>query len=229
MQNGGDLTKLVFAADERRGDRGEVPAAPAVGGNRGDRRIVREDRFLEPPEIRARLEPQLVREHAPCLLERLERIRLAAAAVERQHQLPPEPLPERVVDERRAQRRCQLTVLSEPERHLELLLERVNTQRLEPACLGGEPHRLGQTLQRRSPPQCQRRRDRVLRSTDVAVPQRGARLREQFLEPERVHERVLQGVAIGEADDRLAPERRAKPCDVVMKGVPRSGRQLLPP
>ena len=101
----GDLAELVLAADERRRRRGEVAAAPAVDRDGGDRRVVREDRLLQPPKLRPRLEPQLVGEHAPRLLERLERVRLAAAAVERQHQLPPQPLPERVVRERRAERR----------------------------------------------------------------------------------------------------------------------------
>ena len=138
-----DLAELVLAADERRRRRGEIAAAPAAGRNGGDRRVVREDRLLEPPELRPRLEPQLVREHAPRLLEGLERIRLAAAAVERQHQLPPQPLPERVVDERRAERRRELAVLAEREPDLELLLERVDVQRLEPARLGAEPRRAG--------------------------------------------------------------------------------------
>ena len=102
---------------------------------------MREDRLLEAPQLGPGLEPQLVAEHAPRLLERLERVRLAAAAIERQHQLPPQPLPEGVVRERRAQRRRELPMLSERERNLELLLERVDAQRLEPARLGAEPRR----------------------------------------------------------------------------------------
>ena len=105
VQNARDLGELVLASDERRRGRGEIAAAPAVDGDGGDRGVVREDRLLEPPELRPRLEPQLVGEHAPRLLERLERVGLAAAAVERQHQLPPEPLPEGVVRERRTERR----------------------------------------------------------------------------------------------------------------------------
>ena len=190
---------------------------------------MREDRLLQPPQLGPRLEPQLVGEHAPRLLERLERVRLAAAAVERQHQLPPQPLAEGVVGERRAERRRELAMLAERERDLELLLERVDAQRLEPARLGAEPRRAGQPLQRRAAPERQRRRDRVRRGANVAVAQRGARLREQLLEPHRVHARVLQRVAVGGADDRALAERRAKAGDVMMQRVPRSGRELLPP
>ena len=120
-------------------------------------------------------------------------------------------------------------MLAEREPDLEVLLERVDVQRLEPARLGAEPRRAGQTLQRRPAPEGQRRRDRVRRGRDVAVAQRGARLREQLLEPDRVHARVLQRVPVGGADDRLLSERGAKAGDVMMERVPRSGRELLAP
>ncbi len=142
-QKGGDLGELVLAADERRRRCGEVAAAPAVDRDGGNRRIVREDRLLEPAELGSRLESKLVGEHAPRLLERLERIGLPAAAIERQHQLPPQPLPEGVVRERRPERRLELPMLAEREHDLELLLERVDAQRLEPARLGAEPRRPG--------------------------------------------------------------------------------------
>ena len=170
---------------------GQIAAAPAVDRDGGDRRVVREDRLLEPPKLRPRLEPQLVGEHAPRLLERLERVRLAAAAVERQHQLPPQPLAERVVRERRAKRRRELAMLAERERDLELLLERVDVQRLEPARLGAEPRRAGQALQRRSAPE--RRAPTPPRPPRPATsPSRSARarLREQLLEPDRVDARA---------------------------------------
>ena len=82
-------------------------------------------------------------------------------------------------------------MLAEREPDLEVLLERVDAQRLEPARLGAEPCRTGQTLQRRSVPEGQRGGDRVRRGRDVAVPQRGARLREQLLEPYGIDARIL--------------------------------------
>ena len=102
-------------------------------------------------------------EHAPRLLERLERIGLAAAAVERQHQLAPQPLAEGLSASADRSAGGELPMLSERERRLELLLEGVDAQRLEPACLVAEPGRTGQTLQRRSAPEGQRRRDGVRR------------------------------------------------------------------
>ena len=80
-----------------------------------------------------------LREHAPRLVEGLEGVGLAAAAVEREHQLPPQPLPERVLLERRTKRGDDLAMVSERERRLELLFERVDSKRLEPPRLRAEP------------------------------------------------------------------------------------------
>ena len=186
VQQRRDLGELVVAADERGRRRREVAATPAAGREGGDRRVLREDRLLEPPELRPRLEPELVREHAPRLLEDLERVRLAPAAVERQHQLPPQPLAERVVGERRAKGGHELAMLAERERDLELLLERIDVERLEAARLGVEPRRPGQPLQRRPAPQRRCRRHGVGRGGDVAVAQRRTGVCQQLLEVDRV-------------------------------------------
>ena len=182
-----DLDELVPAADERRRSRREVAAATAGHGHCSDRRVVREDCLLEPPELRPRLEAQLVCEHTPRLLEHLERVRLPAAAVKGEHQLAPQPLPERVLRDRRAQRRHQLPVLAQRERDLKLLLERVHTQRLKSARLGVEPGRAGEALQGRTTPEVERRSNRVGRRADVADAQRTAGLRQQLLEPHGIH------------------------------------------
>jgi hypothetical protein len=83
-----NLRELVLAIDEQRRGRPQV-AATRCGRHCSDRRILREDRLLQSPQLRARLQPQLVCKHPPRLVEGLQRIRLAAAAVQRQHQLPP--------------------------------------------------------------------------------------------------------------------------------------------
>ena len=229
VQQRRDLGELVVAADERGRRRGEVAATPAAGREGGDRRVLCEDRLLEPPELGPRLEPELVREHPPRLLEDLERIRLAPAAVERQHQLPPQPLAERVVGERRTKGRHELAMLAERERDLELLLERIDVERLEAARLRVEPRRPGQPLQRRPAPQRRCRRHGVGRGGDVAVAQRRPRLRQQLLEVDRVDARPRDRVSVGRADDRVLPQRSAEAGDVMVQRVPRSRRQLLSP
>ena len=83
------LAELRLAVDERGRRSGHVAARPWCKGDGRDRRVVRQDRLLKAPQLRTRLQCQLVHEDAPRLLENVECVRLAAAAVERQHQLPP--------------------------------------------------------------------------------------------------------------------------------------------
>ena len=63
----------------------------------------------------------------------MPRVRLAAAAVERQHQLPPQALAEGALLQRGADCGLDLRVLSQRERRFEPLLQRVEPQCLQPA------------------------------------------------------------------------------------------------
>ena len=94
------LGELLLAAKERRRGSRQVATTPRRHGDGSDRRVLREDRILESPQVGTGLERKFLREHAPRLAERLERVGLAAAAVQREHQLPPQPLPERVLLDR---------------------------------------------------------------------------------------------------------------------------------
>ncbi len=172
------LGELLLATDERRRRGGQVAAAPRRDRGGGDRGVVREDRLLQPAQLGAWLERHLLGEHAPGLAVSLERVGLAAAAIEREHQLPPQPLPERVLLERRSKRGDDLAMVSERERRLELLFERVDSKRLEPPRLGAEPGRVREPVQRRAAPELQRERDRLGRGDGIARAQCTTRLRE---------------------------------------------------
>jgi hypothetical protein len=87
-QEADEVRELVLATDEQRRGRRQVAAARR-GRRCSDRRILRKDRLLQSPQLGARLQSQLIREHPPRVAEDLQRIRLAAAAVQRQHQLSP--------------------------------------------------------------------------------------------------------------------------------------------
>ena len=120
-------------------------------------------------------------------------------------------------------------MLTKCESHLELLLERVDVQRIEPACLGSEPRRTGKPLQRRPTPQRESGRNRVRCNRDVSVAKRGACLPEQLLELGRVEACAVERVTVRRADDRFLAERGAEAGDVMVEGVPRGGRKLLLP
>ena len=85
---------------------GRVGARRGRGRRRRQRRILREDRPLERAQPLARLDPELVDERAARVLVGLQRVGLAVAAVEREHQLAAQPLAVRVLgDQRLAARR----------------------------------------------------------------------------------------------------------------------------
>ena len=116
-------------------------------------RVLPEDRRLELLQRLARLEAQLVGELAPGLAVRLERLGLALAAVEREHQLVPEPLPQRMRGHERLELRHQLGVAAEREVGLDTQLERAEPQLLQPRDLGLSELLVGQVGQRRPAPQ----------------------------------------------------------------------------
>ena len=108
MEQLAQVLELALAPDERAG-RGRQPRAAAGRRRAVERGVVLEDPALEGLELLAGLEPELLDEAAPRLLERLERVGLAAGAVERQHQLGREALAQRVLAERGRKPPGQLT------------------------------------------------------------------------------------------------------------------------
>jgi hypothetical protein len=154
-------------------------------------------------------------------VEDLQRIRLAAAAVQGQHQLPPQSLAIRVLVDGESQRREDLALLAERKRRLELFLECVDAQRLQPLRLGPEPGRVRQPLQRRPAPERQRHGDGGGARTRVAFAQRRARLPQRLLETQRVHPRVGERVSISGGADRALAERGAQPRHVMLQRVAR--------
>jgi hypothetical protein len=121
-------------------------------------------------------------------------------------------------------------MLAERECRLVLLLESIDSQRLQPPRLAAEPRPLGQPLQRRAAPEAECQRNGLRRAARIALTQRNARLAQQFLEPQRVDRRVVhQRVSVIGGDDRLLPERGPQTGDVVLESVPRCGRQLISP
>ena len=88
-------------------DQARDPAAerPRRGGGllrcRRSARLLTQDRLLELAKILRRLDPQLVDEHASGLPVGSEGLRLAAGAVEGEHELPPQALAQRMLGHER--------------------------------------------------------------------------------------------------------------------------------
>jgi ABC-type phosphate transport system auxiliary subunit len=92
---------------------------------------VREDHALEPPQLRSGLDSELVHQHLAALPHRLECLRLASRAVQRDHQLSAQTLAQRVLCDERLQFADQ--VLGTPAGQLRghPLLDRLYTQVLQ--------------------------------------------------------------------------------------------------
>ena len=79
-------------------ERGSAPVAVAGRRPAGgvQRRVLGEDRRLQPAQLGSRLEAELLAEELPALLEDPEGVGLPPGAVEREHQQPAEPLAQRM-------------------------------------------------------------------------------------------------------------------------------------
>ncbi len=98
-------------------------------------RVLLKDRVLQCTQLLAGLEPELVRQDAPCFLKRGERVGLAARAVERPHQLPAESLSERMLLDELLELTNEIAVTAELEICIDALLQRRQAPLLEPADL----------------------------------------------------------------------------------------------
>ena len=91
------------AADQRRQRLGDAcrdafarAAVRADATGRVERRVLGEDRRLQPAELGTRFEPELLAQEVAALLEDPQRVGLPAGAVQREHQQPAEPLAQRM-------------------------------------------------------------------------------------------------------------------------------------
>ena len=95
--------------------------------------VLAEDGLVELPQAGSRLEPELIDEKPARLLVDGKRLRLAARAVEGEHELSAEALPQRLGRHERLQLRHQLAGAPEGEVGLDPLLQADEPEPLEPA------------------------------------------------------------------------------------------------
>src|SRR5262249_25496581 len=94
--------------------------------------ILAEDRQLELPERRPGLDAEIVDEGRARRLERRERVRLPARAVEREHQLPAQTLAQRMLLDELIELWNELAITAEGEVRLDPSLECADAQLLQP-------------------------------------------------------------------------------------------------
>ncbi len=111
---------------------------------------------MERSELAAGLDPELVDEGTAAVLEDGERVRLAAGAVEREHELPTKPFAQRVLGDELLESAAEPRVLAEGQAGLDSILLRHEALFLEPADGRLRERFVGEVGQRRTAPQCER-------------------------------------------------------------------------
>ena len=156
IQLGGEARRIDEVAEED-GDRASVRSAnhdPLADCS--ERRFLLEDRLLERAQLFARLEPELVHQHASRVLVRLECVCLPPGAVERQHQLRSKAFPQRMLLDELLQLAGQVASGAQLEVGVDALLERRESRLLQAADLIAGERLEGEVLERRSSPERQR-------------------------------------------------------------------------
>jgi hypothetical protein len=146
-------------AQRREAEGDTVPVSPHAVPQRcarcGEGGILAQDPCFQLAQARIRHEPELVEELSPFAVA-LERLRLPAASVERQHQLAAQPLAQRVLRKERLELRNEHAVSTECEIGVETLFERVEPQLLETSDLSGRERLVGEIREGRASKQAER-------------------------------------------------------------------------
>jgi hypothetical protein len=183
---------------------------------RHERRVVREDRALELAQPLAGLDAELGDERATGLLVGLERVGLAIAAVEREHQLRAQALAVRVLADQALERADDIGVLAEREARVDELLERGHVKLLEPADLALRETLVREVGERRAAPQRQRLLERCGGGAGAAGCELARAVAEQPLEAVAVEqlgrERELVAVLARQQRQGVAVRGRTREC-----------------
>ena len=233
LQQGGDRVEFGPAPDKRRRCRREVAGTAPVsrgvtGRGRVQRRILAEHGALEPPQLRPRVNAELIGQHGPGPLIGPERVTLSPGPVQGDDQLPPQALPQRMRLRQSFEFSRQLTVPAEHQIRFDTvlggsqarLLKTDDHQRSEPG--------IGELGQRRAAPQAKRPAQQGRRRHRVLPLQSRTALRHQVIEAGSVQSagRHLKGIAAAARADAIAAQHPAEPGDLHLKTV--TVLELLP-
>ena len=208
-----------------------------------ERRVLTEDRLLELHDRPARREAELVHQHVPRVLVGVQRLGLPAGAVKREHQLPAQPLAQRMTRDEGLELGDDLVGTSEREVGLDPFLDGGQAELLEAGDLLLRERVEAEVGERRSAPEIQRlaeeRRRLVRFAAGERRPRPGEKRREavrvelSVLDPENVARRPgQQDASLGGRSVRpLVPgiEDLAKPGDVSLDDLRCGGRRAARP
>ena len=154
---------------------------------------------------RTRLQTQLLNQHRAGRLIGVQRLRLPARAVQRQHQLPPQPLPKGMRRSKSIKLADEICMPSEREVSLDPLFQTSQAKLDDPLDLAASPLLVGEVGKRRAAEKPQSPRQLLRRRSQIPSRQRGWPALKQILETSQVDllARERQSVARRLGHDQL--------------------------
>ncbi len=146
-----------------------------------ERRVLREDRLVQRAELRARLDADLLDQRAARSAEGLERLGLAAAAVQGQHQLAVQMLPKRLLGHGGLELGDQVRVSAERKLRIDPRLECRPAPLLQARDLGLHKRLIGKVGERRPAPELERLPELLCRAIRIGL-ELGPTARHELLE-----------------------------------------------
>jgi len=238
----GHAPALALLGDDRRGGRSRLASWDRLRGRldrrgafvRGvlqeKRRVMPEDPLLERSERRGRHEPELLVEGPAEVLQRRQRVRVPPAAIQREHQLRPRALTERLAGDERLELWRHGCVLPEGQLGVDAILDAVEAQ-LRQARRLEHGERLAELRERLAAPQGERFAEQASGRARVARGERAAPGVPQPLESGEIDR--LGGdderVAARTRDEHVRGQSLAQLRDVDLHHLRRGLRRVLPP
>jgi len=148
---------------------------------------VSQDCALELLQRRARFETEAIDERCPRLSVRIERLGLAPRSIQGEHELPAEPLAQRVIPDQRFELGNDFGMAAERQVGVDAELEGRQTNLLESRDRRLRERLVGQIRQRRTAPERERFAQVRGRPLRLATGKRLRRLGRALLEPVQVH------------------------------------------
>ena len=193
-----------------------------------ERLVLLEDPPLELAKLAARFDPELLDELRARVLERLEGVRLPTRAVEREHELRPQPLAKWVLAHKRLELSDERGGASELKVRRDAILERDDASLREARDLRLREVRVREVCERRPAPQRERLRERRGSGLGLGGLELSTAFVGEALEDRRVEGALVQDEAVagsGRFDLALA-ERLAEAGDVDVDRLDRGARRV---
>ena len=226
--------ELGLAADQRRGGRAVELVRELARLLDQELGVLVQDRVLQGAELVARLDAELVGEPASRLAVRVERVGLAPAAVESEHELACEPLVRRMLGHQAPQLPDELDVAAGGEVRIDSGGDGGLVLLLEPRDLGLRERLERQVAEGWPAPQRQRLAQQPARVVDLAAGQGAPAVRDEAFEAVGVQlagqdAQAVAGRRRGQDLAVAASERLAQARDVDVDRPGRAGRGLFAP